>query len=81
MEEISLDSNVDWTRASSADLDSPRKKRRVEGSAGVMSFEVEWDVFGQDVSIFEAHHVIGSSKFSFAFIEGPLTRAVRLGHW
>ncbi|KAF8340373.1 uncharacterized protein EI90DRAFT_3012262 [Cantharellus anzutake] len=60
---------------------TPRKKRKLDGSTSSLPSEKEWDLFVQDVSIFETQHVLAASKLAFAFIEGPLIRAVRMGHW
>ena len=40
-----------------------------------------WDVFEQSVKTFEVQHVQGKSKFAFAFVEGPLVKALRNGDW
>lgn len=45
-----------------------------------MSME-EWDAFERDVQTFEVQHVQGKSKFAFAFVEGPLVKALRNGDW
>jgi midasin len=64
------------------DSDAPRKRRRVEGPLEVPSVtELEWNQFEADVSTFEAQHVLVKTKLAFSFVEGPLVRAVRAGHW
>ena len=30
---------------------------------------------------FEVQHVQGNGKFAFGFVEGPLVKALRAGHW
>lgn len=30
---------------------------------------------------FDVQHVQGNGKFAFAFVEGPLVKALRMGHW
>jgi midasin len=64
------------------DSDEPRKRRRVEDSFEVSSVtELEWNQFGADVTAFEAQHVLAKTKLAFSFVEGPLVRALRAGHW
>jgi len=43
--------------------------------------EEEWRDFELDVNTFEAQHIHGRAKLAFAFVEGPLVRAIRAGHW
>lgn len=43
--------------------------------------EDEWVDFRQSVDTFEAQHITGKAKFAFAFVEGPLVKAIREGHW
>ncbi|KAI0328990.1 midasin [Cubamyces sp. BRFM 1775] len=59
---------------------TPRKRRKVEGPGLKVSME-EWDAFARDVQTFEVQHVQGKSKFAFAFVEGPLVKALRNGDW
>ncbi|KAH9891844.1 midasin [Cubamyces lactineus] len=59
---------------------TPRKRRKVDGSGLKVSME-EWDAFERDVQTFEVQHVQGKSKFAFAFVEGPLVKALRNGDW
>ena len=40
-----------------------------------------WETFESDVRTFEVQHVHGKSKFAFAFVEGPLVKALRNGDW
>ena len=57
-----------------------RKRRKVEGAGLNVSLEA-WDAFEQSVKTFEVQHVQGKSKFAFAFVEGPLVKALRNGDW
>ncbi|KAI0769070.1 midasin [Trametes elegans] len=59
---------------------TPRKRRRVDGNGLKVSMDA-WDAFERDVRTFEAQHVQGKSKFAFAFVEGPLVKALRNGDW
>lgn len=43
--------------------------------------EEEWVEFDRSVDTFEAQHITGKAKFAFAFVEGPLVKAIREGHW
>jgi midasin len=56
---------------------APRKRRKVypAGSSDA------WAAFLQDVAEFEVQHVEGKGKFAFAFVEGPLVKALRSGDW
>lgn len=40
-----------------------------------------WQDFEAELDTFEHHHVKYRSKFAFAFVEGPIAKAVRDGHW
>ncbi|KAI0357543.1 midasin [Trametes cingulata] len=59
---------------------TPRKRRKVEGSGLKVSMDA-WDAFERDVQTFEVQHVQGKGKFAFAFVEGPLVKALRNGDW
>ncbi|KAI1794980.1 midasin [Ganoderma leucocontextum] len=59
---------------------TPRKRRKVEGSELNVPMEA-WEAFERDVQTFEVQHVQGKSKFAFAFVEGPLIKALRNGDW
>jgi midasin (ATPase involved in ribosome maturation) len=68
------------------DSDEPRKRRKVytlPHSEIVMPTATveDWKLFGRDVDLFEAQHIHGKAKLAFAFVEGPLARAIREGHW
>ena len=64
----------------SADQQGPRKKPRVEEVNESVS-EVEWNEFEQELRTFDIQHVQGKGKFAFAFVEGPLVKALRSGDW
>lgn len=59
---------------------APRKRRKVEGRGLNVSLET-WQTFESDVQTFEVQHIRGKSKFAFAFVEGPLVKALRNGDW
>ncbi|CAL1712480.1 unnamed protein product [Somion occarium] len=60
--------------------EAPRKRRKTEHNSLNVS-EATWDAFERDVRTFEVQHVQGNGKFAFGFVEGPLVKALRLGHW
>lgn len=60
--------------------DAPRKRRKTEGN-GLNVPESSWIEFERDVSTFEVQHVQGNGKFAYGFVEGPLVKALRAGHW
>ncbi|OBZ68834.1 Midasin [Grifola frondosa] len=60
--------------------ETPRKRRKVDMGSLKVS-EASWEVFERDVQSFAIQHVQGKSKFAFAFVEGPLVRALRSGDW
>ncbi|KAI0338876.1 P-loop containing nucleoside triphosphate hydrolase protein [Trametopsis cervina] len=64
----------------SVESDLPRKRRKTENGT-LDDSEKSWTDFEQDVRTFEIQHVQGNGKFAFAFVEGPLVKALRLGHW
>ncbi|KAL1950443.1 hypothetical protein VTO73DRAFT_5567 [Trametes versicolor] len=57
-----------------------RKRRKVEG-LGLKVSQEAWEAFERDVQTFEVQHVHGKGKFAFAFVEGPLVKALRNGDW
>ncbi|CAA7261484.1 unnamed protein product [Cyclocybe aegerita] len=59
------------------DDETPRKRRKTEPTASV----AEWLKFLHLVEEFEVQHVQGQGKFAFAFVEGPLVKALRSGDW
>ncbi|KAG8852125.1 hypothetical protein FRB96_008926 [Tulasnella sp. 330] len=65
-------------------VNEPRKRRKVDdvalGATNAPTRE-DWLAFERDMATFEAQHVLAKSKFVFTFVEGPLVRAVRAGHW
>jgi len=64
----------------SADQQGPRKKQRVQ-EANENASGADWDEFEQELRTFDIQHVQGKGKFAFAFVEGPLVNALRLGDW
>lgn len=59
---------------------APRKRRKLhEGT--LEERELRWTTFLRDVEEFEIQHVQGKGKFAFAFVEGPLIKALRNGDW
>jgi midasin len=67
-------------RTQSGESEAPRKRRKTE-TGGLKVSEQSWTEFERDVRIFDVQHVQGNGKFAFAFVEGPLVKALRLGHW
>lgn len=63
-----------------SDQQGPRKRQRVEEVNESVS-EVDWDEFEQELRVFDIQHVQGKGKFAFAFVEGPLIKALRSGDW
>jgi len=63
-----------------ADQQGPRKRKRVEEANENVSGS-DWDEFEQELRIFDIQHVQGRGKFAFAFVEGPLVKALRSGDW
>ncbi|KZV82948.1 hypothetical protein EXIGLDRAFT_754664 [Exidia glandulosa HHB12029] len=61
------------------EADAPRKRRKLNEEAQV-SME-EWDAFERQVASFEVQHVLAKGKLAFAFVEGPLLKALRSGDW
>ncbi|KAH8085408.1 midasin [Cristinia sonorae] len=57
--------------------EGPRKRRKTEQNVSLAN----WEEFERDVRTFEVQHVQGNGKFAFGFVEGPLVRALRFGHW
>ena len=64
----------------STDQQGPRKRQRVEELRESVS-DADWDEFEQDLRNFDVQHVQGRGKLAFAFVEGPLIRALRSGDW
>ena len=67
-------------RKQSGESEAPRKRRKTE-NGGLNVSEQSWTDFEHDVRMFDVQHVQGNGKFAFAFVEGPLVKALRLGHW
>ncbi|KDQ20857.1 hypothetical protein BOTBODRAFT_100466 [Botryobasidium botryosum FD-172 SS1] len=63
------------------DASTSRKRRKTDGAETSLVTERDWNLFESDVAEFEAHHVFAKSKFVFSFVEGPLVKAIRAGHW
>lgn len=61
--------------------DDPPRKRRKTDDAHLKVPEADWIQFEQDVHTFEIQHVQGNGKFAYGFVEGPLVKALRSGHW
>jgi midasin len=64
----------------SADQQGPRKRPRVEEANEGVS-EADWDEFEQELRTFDVQHVQDKGRFAFAFVEGPLIKAIRSGDW
>ncbi len=62
------------------EVEIPRKRRKT-GQNGLNVSEREWIDFEDDVRKFQVQHVEGNGKFAFGFVEGPLVKALRAGHW
>jgi midasin len=43
--------------------------------------EGDWEEFERELRVFDVQHVQGKGKFTFAFVEGPLVKALRSGDW
>ncbi|KAG8904454.1 hypothetical protein FRB99_001714 [Tulasnella sp. 403] len=71
------------TSAGVQDGEKRRKRRKVGDATNEqdVTLREQWLSFERDVSVFEAQHVLAKSKFVFTFMEGPLVKAVRNGHW
>jgi midasin len=56
----------------------PAKKRRLpRDSPGSMT----WEEFRFMVDDFEHRYVLNEGKFAFAFVDGPLVKAIKKGSW
>ncbi|KAL0069076.1 AAA ATPase midasin [Marasmius tenuissimus] len=62
------------------DSQNPRKRRKLDVSALNIS-EEKWTAFEREVDEFNSLHVEGKGRFAFAFLEGPLVKALRNGDW
>ena len=62
------------------DSASARKRQKMAHLNSSESLK-DWGNFLEDVRLFEIQFVDGKGKFSFAFVEGPLIRALRSGTW
>ncbi|KAG8831558.1 hypothetical protein FRC17_002942, partial [Serendipita sp. 399] len=63
------------------DLSAPRKRRKIGIEERPRVTEEEWGMFEKELALFESHHVHGSARAMFSFVEGPLITAIRCGHW
>ncbi|KAH7103718.1 P-loop containing nucleoside triphosphate hydrolase protein [Auriculariales sp. MPI-PUGE-AT-0066] len=66
--------------AARPDVDELSSKRRKLNDQPQATLS-EWEQFERDVSAFNVQHVLGKSKLAFAFVEGPLLKALRSGDW
>jgi midasin len=41
----------------------------------------DWEDFEKQLTAFEHHHVKYRSRFAFAFVDGPIAKAIRNGQW
>ena len=63
-----------------ANQQGPRKRQRVEEANECVS-EADWDEFECELRTFDVQHLQGKGRFAFAFVEGPLIKALRSGDW
>ncbi|KAI3616178.1 midasin nuclear aaa atpase [Moniliophthora roreri] len=62
------------------DSQNPRKRRKLDAST-LNDSETRWSAFEREVDEFSVLHIEGKGKFAFAFVEGPLVKALRAGDW
>ncbi|TCD70746.1 hypothetical protein EIP91_001775 [Steccherinum ochraceum] len=67
----------DQEQPKTSDVEGPRKRRKTEQNTSLAN----WEDFERDVRTFEVQHIQGNGKFAFGFVEGPLVKALRFGHW
>ena len=60
--------------------DQPSKRRKLESSKYTV-LRQRWETFAAQLKDFEAQESRGNSKFSFAFVEGKIVKALRNGEW
>jgi midasin len=60
--------------------ETPKKKRKADQSTLELSQSM-WAEFERDVIEFEAQYIQAKGRFAFAFVEGPLVKAIRAGDW
>ena len=58
----------------------PSKRRKLE-STRYQHLRQRWDLFSVQLKDFEAQVSQGDAKFSFAFVQGKIIRALRNGEW
>ncbi|KAL1883672.1 AAA ATPase midasin [Paecilomyces lecythidis] len=60
--------------------EQPAKKRKLD-SPKYQGLRRKWEVFAAQLSDFEAQVAQGDTKFTFAFVQGKIVRALRNGEW
>ncbi|KAF3482737.1 midasin [Arthroderma uncinatum] len=60
--------------------EQPAKKRRLDSSK-YSSLSNKWSSFASDFREFEARVLQGDTKFSFAFVQGKIVKALKNGEW
>ncbi|EZF28103.1 hypothetical protein H101_08215, partial [Trichophyton interdigitale H6] len=60
--------------------EQPTKKRKLD-SPKYSSLLAKWSSFTSDFREFEARVLQGDAKFSFAFVQGKIVKALRNGEW
>ncbi|KAM5447036.1 AAA ATPase midasin [Microsporum audouinii] len=60
--------------------EQPTKKRKLD-SPKYSSLSAKWSSFASDFRQFEARVLRGDAKFSFAFVQGKIVKALRNGEW
>ncbi|KAK2825732.1 hypothetical protein FQN49_007420, partial [Arthroderma sp. PD_2] len=65
---------------SSEPTEQPSKKRRLDNPK-YSSLSAKWSSFALDFQEFEARVLQGDAKFSFAFVQGKIVKALKNGEW
>ncbi|KAJ9193086.1 hypothetical protein DTO164E3_8051 [Paecilomyces variotii] len=60
--------------------EQPSKKRKLD-SPKYQGLRKKWEVFATQLGDFEAQVAQGDTKFTFAFVQGKIVRALRNGEW
>ena len=60
-----------------ADESPVSKRRKVHHTPS----NYNWSEFASALAEFEHHYINNRGKFAFTFVEGPLVKAIREGHW
>lgn len=68
------------SKSSAAGEEQPTKKRKLD-SMKYQHLRQRWESFALQLTDFEAQVAQGDSKFSFAFVQGKIVRALRNGEW